>query len=411
MGRLLVPATMVASLLAFAAAALTVGRVPEHPTWWRAAVALAVLGGVTPMIYAVNIRVIPVFGRRQWRSLNWLRAQVAMGIAGAWGVFFGRMAAERWLEVAGAVLALAGGVTFMVNIARLFRLPATGHSAPQPFPEQATIDRLATRFTRLSGLYLLIGLGIGLLIAADLVETARWDIVWAHAMLVGFFLSMASGVCYHVLSRWTGRRWRSVAPIRLHLIVVAIGLPVMLIALATGSKGLFLIAGPLQAAALALFLATITPQIVALPGWSRPTFLVAAACLAAGIALGAIFAIDPATGARLRQAHAELNLFGWTGFLISGVGYYLVPRFAGRPLRWPRLAGLQVLLLGVGVALGVYALVDRASGSDVTGWLLAAQAMVAAGFALFAVIVAGTFSGRPGAQLIMAPARPAPRSA
>src|SRR5690606_25001156 len=62
MGRLLVPATMVASLLAFAAAALTVGRVPEHPTWWRAAVALAVLGGVTPMIYAVNIRVIPVFG-------------------------------------------------------------------------------------------------------------------------------------------------------------------------------------------------------------------------------------------------------------------------------------------------------------------------------------------------------------
>jgi hypothetical protein len=46
-GKQLVPLTMIAAMLGFATAALTIGFVPDHPTWWRAAVSLAVLGGVT----------------------------------------------------------------------------------------------------------------------------------------------------------------------------------------------------------------------------------------------------------------------------------------------------------------------------------------------------------------------------
>lgn len=405
MGRWLVPVMMVTSLLAYAVAALTAGSVPDHPAWWRAVVALAVLGGIVPMIYAVNIRVVPVFSRRSWPSQRWLRIQAALAIAGGWAVYLARIMDARWLEIGGSVASLLGAVVFTANIVRLFRQPVSAPPSPLPFPEQATVDKIATRFTRLSGLYLLAGLAIGVLIAADAVEPARWDLVWAHAMLVGFFLSMASGVCYHVLSRWTGRRWLAIWPMRLHLLTVTAGLPLMLAALATGASSLFAVAGPLQAAAIVVFLVIIAPQVLALPGWSRPAIAGAALCLVIGIGLGTAFAIDRSLGARLRIVHAELNLFGWAGLLISGVGYYLVPRFAGRPLRWPRLAALQLVLLASGVALGAISATQRGYGETPILPLMLPQIAIAAGFGLFAAIVAGTFGGRPGAWVSVSPAR------
>jgi hypothetical protein len=73
--------------------------------------------------------------------------------------------------------------------------------------------------------------------------------------------------------------------------------------------------------------------------------------LALGIGLGATFAIDRSIGARLRPLHAELLLWGWTTLLIYGMGYHMLPRFAGRPLRWPRIADSQSWLAIGGVAL------------------------------------------------------------
>ena len=138
----------------------------------------------------------------------------------------------------------------------------------------------------------------------------------------------------------------------------------------------------------------------------------AALLLLAGITLGALFAIAPTLGARLRLAHAEINLFGWTGLLISGAGYYLVPRFAGQPLRWPRLAPLQLGALLVGVVLGAAALGWRAYGGGAAALVLVAQALVAAGYLLFGALIAGTFrpARRAGAGTVSAlplSARPA----
>ncbi|MER3485564.1 MAG: hypothetical protein C4345_05965, partial [Chloroflexota bacterium] len=96
--------------------------------------------------------------------------QVALAIAGAWAVFLGRIMDARWLEIAGASASLISAVIFTVNIVRLFRRPVTGPPSPLPYPEQATVDKIATQFTRLSGLYLVAGLGIGVLIAADALE-------------------------------------------------------------------------------------------------------------------------------------------------------------------------------------------------------------------------------------------------
>lgn len=72
--------------------------------------------------------------------------------------------------------------------------------------------------------------------------------------------------------------------------------------------------------------------------------------LAAGILLGASFALDRALGAQLRPLHAELNLWGWATLLIYGMAYHMLPRFCGRPLRRARLADLQSWLAIGGVA-------------------------------------------------------------
>lgn len=385
---------MIAAMAGFAVAALTVGFVPDHPLWWRAAVCLAVLGGITPMIYAVNIRVVPVFARRSWRSLTLLRAQVALLLTGAWLVFAGRLAPNKPALELGSLLALASGLLFTFNVVRLFKQPATAPSPPLPFPLQTEVDRLAVKFTRWAGIYLQIGLLVGAVTAFWTPKSGRWDLVWAHAMLVGFMLSMVSGTCYHVLSRWTGCPWRSVAPIRVHLLVTIVGFPFMLLALATNWTALFAIAGPLQAAALILFLFNIAPLVLRLPGRSKPAVLAAGLCLTVGVSLGAWFANDAVAGARLRMTHAEINLFGWTGLLISGVAYYLVPRFAGRPLRWPRLANLQLALLGAGIVVGAAALAFRGYGHANAAIVLAAQALVSAGFAMLGAVIAGTFYAR-----------------
>lgn len=396
MGKHVVPIMMIAAMAGFAVAALTVGFVPDHPAWWRAAVSLAVLGGVTPMIYAVNIRVVPVFARRSWASPVLLRAQAALLLAGAWCVFFGRLAPETTAVSIGSLLALASGLLFTLNVVRLFKQPPAAPSPPLPFPNQTEVDRLAVKFTRWAGIYLQLGLIVGVITSFWTPKTGRWDLVWAHAMLVGFMLSMASGICYHVLSRWTGRPWRSVTSIRIHLIVMTLGLPFMLLALATNWMALFAIAGPLQAAALLLFLSNVAPLVARMPRASKPAMLAAVACLVVGVSMGAWFAAEAAAGARLRMVHAEFNLFGWTGLLISGVGYYLVPRLAGRPLRWPRLVVIQLALLGGGVVAGVAVLAFRAYGHASVPAALAAQTMVALGFASFGIIIAGTFFlGKP----------------
>lgn len=51
----------------------------------------------------------------------------------------------------------------------------------------------------------------------------------------------------------------------------------------------------------------------------------------------------------LAQAHGHLQIIGWLGLFITGMGFRLVPRFAGRPLRFPRVTTPTLILLLAGV--------------------------------------------------------------
>jgi hypothetical protein len=410
MGARLVPLTIVAALTALATAAMAAGMTPSDPRWWPAAVHLAVLGGLTPMIYAVNFRIVPVFSRRAWARPRLLAVQVAMALPGAWLTALGIRLSESWLESLGAALALAGGMLFMANLAMLFRQPVTSPELPLPFEQQTLVDRTAIRFSQMSSVYLLLGLGVGLVTSLWTPDIGRWELVWAHAMLVGFVVSMATSVTYHVLPRWTTARWKTPALIRWHFVVTAIALPLMLIALARDWSWLFKIAGPLQATAFILWIVNILPLALSLSRPTRAAFAVAFGFLAIGISLGVTFAVDPAKGAIYRQVHAEMNLFGWAGLLILGVGYYLFPRFAGSPLRWPRLASLQIAVLALSVFLGALLVRLHVSGhGDFERYIRLAHLTVAATLASFALQAAMTFRSKPGTVVTMQLSRSQPR--
>ncbi len=56
--------------------------------------------------------------------------------------------------------------------------------------------------------------------------------------------------------------------------------------------------------------------------------------------------------------HSHLMLLGWVSMMIYGVGYHVLPRFSGRPLKHPKMGELQFWTANVGLIgmLLIYAL-------------------------------------------------------
>jgi hypothetical protein len=117
-------------------------------------------------------------------------------------------------------------------------------------------------------------------------------------------------------------------------------------------------------------------------------------CLAFGIGLGAWFAVDRAQGPLLRPLHAGLNLWGWATLLIYGMGYHMLPRFAGRPLVRARLAAMQSWLAIGGVALVALGWVLSSSASPLAQPLLVGGgAMQLGAAALFTLLIGELLRG------------------
>ncbi len=102
--------------------------------------------------------------------------------------------------------------------------------------------------------------------------------------------------------------------------------------------------------------------------------------LVAGAVLG-LALIWNISSLQLRFAHVHLNLLGFMAMMIFGVGYFILPRFSGKSLRWPRLVAVHfwssnVSLVGMVVFYSVWP----------TGWL-ACSVVQAMSTALFLVNV------------------------
>ena len=102
------------------------------------------------------------------------------------------------------------------------------------------------------------------------------------------------------------------------------------------------------------------------------------AWLGAGVTLGLAMAVWPGLVV-YRPAHVHFNLLGFVAMMIFGVGYQMLPRMAGHPLRYPALAkahwvlaNLGLLLLGVGFALAPHGRPGLALALRATGGVCAA---------------------------------------
>ena len=51
----------------------------------------------------------------------------------------------------------------------------------------------------------------------------------------------------------------------------------------------------------------------------------------------------------LKFVHSHLNMLGWVSMMIYGVGYHVLPRFAGRPLKHPKMGEFQFWVANIGL--------------------------------------------------------------
>ncbi len=83
----------------------------------------------------------------------------------------------------------------------------------------------------------------------------------------------------------------------------------------------------------------------------------------------------------LRFAHVHLNLLGWMSMLIFGVGYHVLPRFAGKVLHSTRLGEIQFWAANAGlIGMAGISLAARPTAGDALYplFLLSAAVEVAA---------------------------------
>ena len=92
----------------------------------------------------------------------------------------------------------------------------------------------------------------------------------------------------------------------------------------------------------------------------------------------------------VRFAHVHFNLLGFMSMMIYGVGYFILPRFNGRTLRWPSWVPIHFFIANIGLIGMVATAPERPS----TGFIL---------FSALSVISAGMFAVNLGATMLMEP--------
>lgn len=98
------------------------------------------------------------------------------------------------------------------------------------------------------------------------------------------------------------------------------------------------------------------------PVWPPFVWTAIGLAIGGGFGLGAIlFALAawhvPSGAAWLAaaQAHGQVQLFGWAGLMVLGVGLHFLPRLRGAPLAYPRLTRLVLGLIAGGLTLRLVA--------------------------------------------------------
>ena len=122
--------------------------------------------------------------------------------------------------------------------------------------------------------------------------------------------------------------------------------------------------------------------------WFVKGFLKASlAWLALGVTLGVAMAAHPVWTV-YRIVHMHMVLLGFVTMMIYGVGYHVIPRFAGAPLTSKRAAGAHWWASNVGLAAMAAGFALRANGAEwATPVLAAGGTLSALGAYTFAFVI------------------------
>lgn len=123
-----------------------------------------------------------------------------------------------------------------------------------------------------------------------------------------------------------------------------------------------------------------------------------------GTALGLTMALLP-TWVVYRPVHVHALLLGFVTMFIAGVGYHVLPRFAGSGLESPRLADLHLIVANVGLVFLECGFIARVVAGRWAPLLLA----IGGGLSVIGVWMLVWNLWRTLAKAIVAP-RPTPRS-
>ena len=122
--------------------------------------------------------------------------------------------------------------------------------------------------------------------------------------------------------------------------------------------------------------------------------------LALGVLLGVTMTLRPEL-VLYRTAHLHMNLLGFVGGMIFGVGYHVLPRFVGHPLHSTRLAVAHWWVGNAGLALLAGGFAWRVSAGASAQWMIITGGALAALGALFFVFnIWRTIDGRASTRTI-----------
>lgn len=96
------------------------------------------------------------------------------------------------------------------------------------------------------------------------------------------------------------------------------------------------------------------------------------------------------TAGWVRFAHVHFNLLGFMSMMIYGVGYFILPRFNGRTLRWPSWVPIHFFLANI----GLIGMVATAPELPSNGFIL---------FSALSVVSAALFAVNLGATMMLEP--------
>lgn len=137
--------------------------------------------------------------------------------------------------------------------------------------------------------------------------------------------------------------------------------------------------------------------------------------LAAGGILGVVVGVFPAVQGHLLFSHVHLLLGGFMAMMVFGVGYFILPRFAARSLRWPSMVTVHFWLANTSLPAMVIArpVGFALDAPEWTGIFHLAAVVQVVSLLLFAVNLGWTLlaAPRPSASTMVAEATPAPAAA